>query len=126
MADSRTSGGPKPRHKYDAVPTFRGGIRFDSKAEAEYYDLLVMRCGPGGDVLFFLRQVRIDLPGATRLVIDFLEFHRDGSCHAVDVKGFETETFRLKKRQVEALYPGLVIEVVKMKGGEVESRTPAT
>ena len=45
------------------------------------------------------------LPGQTRLVIDFLEFHSDGSVHFVDTKGVQTETFQLKRRQVEELYP---------------------
>lgn len=33
------------------------------------------------------------------------EFHADGEVLFVNVKGRETEMFRLKKRQVENLYP---------------------
>ena len=51
------------------------------------------------------------MPGQTRLVVDFLEFHADGSVHFVDAKGVQTETFKLKQRQVEDLYP-FDIEVV--------------
>jgi len=98
------------RHKYRAEPTTRGNLRFDSKKEAAYYDDLVLRVD-AGEVLFFLRQTRVDLPGNTRYVVDFLEFHTDGTVHFVDVKGVETEVFRLKKRQVEDLYP-ITIEVV--------------
>ena len=58
-----------------------------------------------------LRQVPIHLPGQTRLVIDFLEFHTDGSVHFVNTRGVQTETFKLKRRQVEDLYP-FDIEVV--------------
>jgi hypothetical protein len=92
-------------HKFSAEPDKRGLIRFDSKLEARYYDRLCERCKPGGDVLFFLRQVPIHLPGGTKLVIDFQEFHHDGTVHFVDTKGMETESFKIKRREVEALYP---------------------
>ena len=91
-------------HKYNAKATVIDGIRFDSAKEGRYYSQLKLRV-QAGDVLFFLRQVPIHLPGQTRLVVDFLEFHSDGTCHLVDVKGMQTEVFRLKKRQAEYLYP---------------------
>ena len=99
------------RHKYNAKPTVVDGIRFDSRREAEYYANLKLR-QKAGDVVMFLRQVPIHLPGGTKLVIDFLEFHEDGSVHWVDVKGVETDVFKIKKREVEAIYP-IEIEVVK-------------
>jgi len=58
-----------------------------------------------GEVVFFLRQVPIHLPGGTKLVIDFLEFWADGSCHFVDVKGRPTPAYKIKKREVEYHYP---------------------
>ena len=85
-------------------------IHFGSAKEGRYYGELKLR-QQAGEVLCFLRQVPIHLPEQTRLVIDFLEFHTDGSAHFVDVKGMATETFKLKKRQVEDLYP-FDIEVV--------------
>lgn len=111
-------GTPKRRSKYGAQPTEADGIRFDSKAEANYYLELKARVA-AGDVAYFLRQVPIHLPGRTRYVVDFLEFLpcTCGGCTCqrhrfVDVKGVQTQTFRLKKRQVEELYP-IEIEVVK-------------
>jgi hypothetical protein len=86
------------------------GIRFDSVKEGRYYQQLKLR-QQAGDVLCFLRQVPIHLPGQTRLVIDFMEFHTGGIVHFVDTKGVQTETFKLKRRQVEELYP-FDIEVV--------------
>lgn len=100
-------------HKYRAKSVELDGIRFDSKAEARYYLALKTRVA-AGDVVTFLRQVPIHLPGSTKLVIDFVEFHADGTTHFVDVKGMETEQFRLKKRQVEELYP-FEIEIVKAR-----------
>lgn len=104
-------GAAKRRSKYAAQPTEVDGIRFDSKAEARYYLELKARRA-AGDVVYFLRQVSIHLPGRTRYVVDFLVFEASGRVRYIDVKGMETQTFRLKKRQVEELYP-IEIEVVK-------------
>jgi len=99
------------RHKYKAVKTEADGIRFDSKIEARYYEQLKLR-QRAGEVVFFLRQVPLHLPGSVRYVVDFQEFHSDGSVHFVDVKGMETKEFKTKKRIVESIYP-ITIEVVK-------------
>ena len=100
------------RHKYNATATTTHGIRFDSKREARYYDQLVLR-KRAGEVLVWLRQVSFHLPGGVRYVVDFLEFHADGTTHFVDVKGYATESFKAKKRMVEMLYAPITIEVVK-------------
>jgi Protein of unknown function (DUF1064) len=99
------------RHKFNAVPKVADGIRFASTKEADYYGRLKMRMRPGGDVLFFLRQVPVHLPGGIRYVVDFLEFHNDGSVHFSDVKGFKTRQYLTKKKQVEAIYPIKIEEV---------------
>ena len=104
--------GYRPRHKFNAVRTLRDGFKFDSKMEARYYDGLKLRCLPGGDVVFFMRQVPFYLPGNVRYVVDFLEFHTDGTVHFVDVKGTETETFKVKKKLVEHHFP-VKIETVQ-------------
>ncbi|HEY4529359.1 MAG TPA: DUF1064 domain-containing protein [Luteimonas sp.] len=97
--------------KYAAQPTEVDGIRFDSKAEARYYQQLKARVA-AGELAYFLRQVPLHLPGRTRYVVDFVEFWADGRVRYVDVKGVETAMFRTKKRQVEALYP-IKIEIEK-------------
>lgn len=99
-------------HKFRAIPTELDGIKFASKAEARYYATLKLRQA-AGEVVFFLRQVPFHLPGGVKYVADFLEFHADGSCHVVDVKGMETAAFKAKRKQVEALYP-VRIEVVNV------------
>ena len=43
---------------------------------------------------------------------DFVVFYEDGRVEYVDVKGRETELFKLKKSVVEAQYP-IKIKVVK-------------
>lgn len=99
------------RHKFHAKPTESDGIKFASKAEARYYEHLKLR-QRAGEVVFFLRQVPIHLPGEVRYVMDFLVFETTGDVRMVDVKGMETEMFKAKKRMVEAMYP-IKIEVVK-------------
>jgi hypothetical protein len=97
-------------HKYHAIRTERDGYKFDSKKEAAYYDELKLRV-KAAEVLTFLRQVPIHLPGGVKFVVDFLEFHADGSVHFVDVKGMETKLFKTKRKLVETLYP-FEIEIV--------------
>lgn len=99
------------RHKFHAKPVERDGIRFDSKGEAKLYDQLKLQ-QKSGEVLFFLRQVPIHLPGGTKLVVDFLVFYLNGTARFLDFKGMETDAFKIKQREVEALYP-IEIELVK-------------
>lgn len=101
MVQSTTAAKP---NKYGAQATVVDGIRFDSKREARYYEQLKLRV-TDGEVRFFLRQVPLHLPGGTRLVIDFLEFLSDGTQRFVDVKGRETPAFKIKRREIEAVYP---------------------
>lgn len=75
-----------------------------------YHRLLFLK--RSGHVLFFLRQVPFHLPGNTKYVCDFQVFNSDGTVCFVDVKGFETTEFKLKKKQVEAIYP-ITIEIIR-------------
>ena len=100
------------RHKYGAVRTEAHGFKFASKAEERFYRFLLAERAAGA-VLFWLMQVPFHLPGGVRYVVDYQIFQADGSIRFVDVKGVETEAFKVKKRVVEATFPGVVIEVVK-------------
>lgn len=102
----------RQKHKFGAVRTEVDGIKFASKAEARYYNALKLR-QKAGEIVFFMRQVPFYLVGGIRYVVDFQEFHSDGTVHFIDVKGMETPEFKMKKKMVEAAYP-VEIEVVKM------------
>ncbi len=102
--------GVRKANKYSAKLTVVDGITFHSQKEARYYSALKLR-KQAGEILMFLRQVPFQLPGNTKYFVDFQEFHSDGSVHFIDVKGQMTEVFKLKKRQVEELYP-VEIEIV--------------
>jgi hypothetical protein len=96
--------------KYGNVHTWRGRIRFDSKREAQAWDVLQLRWRAGELVFPPLRQVPFHLPGGVRFVVDFLyQTKRDGLVHFLDAKGYRTEKYKLKVRQVEDLY-GVLIE----------------
>lgn len=96
-------------HKFGNIPTDVQGIRFQSRKEARYYENLLL-ARRSGDLLFLLRQAIFDLPGGVKYLIDFVEFWKDGEVRFVDVKGFKTPTYRIKKKQVEALFPIKIIE----------------
>lgn len=92
-------------NKYHNHPTTVDGIRFDSKKEARYYEALKIR-KQLGEVSYWLRQVPLHLPGGSKYVVDFVVFYMDDRVpDYVDVKGRETQVFRLKKREVEHHYP---------------------
>ncbi|MEN8236115.1 MAG: DUF1064 domain-containing protein [Pseudomonadota bacterium] len=99
------------KHKFHAKPTNIDGIRFASKLEARYYSKL-KAFQEAGELVFFLRQAPFHLPGNTRYVVDFVEFWKNGDITFTDCKGLETEVYKLKKRQVEELFP-IKINVVK-------------
>lgn len=98
-------------HKFNNKPVLNEGKRYSSKLEYSFkchLDLLKK----AGNVIFYLTQVPIDLPGKTKYICDFQVFYSDGSVKFIDTKGIETPTFSLKKRQVEELYP-FEIQIVK-------------
>jgi hypothetical protein len=85
------------------------GIRFGSKREAAYYSNLLL-ARRSGKLQFFLRQVPLHLPGGVVYRCDFVEFWNDGPPRFVDVKGFKTKEYAIKKKIVEATYPITIIE----------------
>ena len=99
-------------HKYHAKPTEVDGIKFGSRAEARYYSELKLR-QRAGEVVGWLMQVPLRLTGGVIYRMDFLVFLTNGTCEGVEVKGFETPEWKIKKRMVAELYPWLDLAVVK-------------
>ena len=100
------------KSKYKSVRSKTDGINFDSKLEAKYYQHLML-LKKAGDILFFLRQVPFDLPGNVKYRCDFVIFWKNGIIEFVDVKGYQTDTYKLKKKMVQDLYPVEIREVTK-------------
>lgn len=114
------------RHKYGAVPTVVDGHRFDSRAEAHRYGelALMQRAGVIHDLTphprFPLHTLDRDgQPAAIRIgkravvyVADFRYTDATGRIRIEDVKGFDTDTARLKRAIFEANY-GTTVEVIR-------------
>lgn len=111
-AKSTTPTKPKS-NKYRNKVEYRNGWRFDSKAEAKRFDQLEL-LKQGGQVIWFLCQVPIRLPGHTTYRVDFQVLWADGQITFEDVKGVETQEFRMKSRQVLELY-GIEIQLIRGK-----------
>lgn len=111
-----TKGRPRRRNKYGvsaAADRTVDGILFASKAEMKrYVELKALRAC--GHVLYFLRQTPFHLPGGVRYVVDFTVFWVGGAVTFEDVKpsgGYRTSMYKMKKKQVQALYPIDITEV---------------
>lgn len=98
------------KHKFKAKATETDGIKFASKKEAKrYINLKTLK--KAGEIVFFLRQIPFYLPGGVKYVCDFQIFWTNGIITFEDAKGFKTESYKAKKKMVEALYPIEILEV---------------
>lgn len=104
----------KRTNKYNAKKIIVDGIKFDSEAEAQFYAHLKAKKHKG-EIKDFQLQPEYELQpkfknpkGKTILPIkykaDFLVTHKDGTQEVIDVKGFETADFKLKKKMFEYKY----------------------
>lgn len=104
----------KRRNKYNAKKTVVDGIQFDSKDESEFY-LHLKELKKQGKVKDFELQPQFELqPKFTNVLgeniraitykADFLVYYPDQTTEVIDVKGFETDVFKLKKKMFEYKY----------------------
>ena len=98
------------RHKFNAKRCEYSGIKFASKKELKRYQELEL-LQKHGEVIFFLRQVPFHLSGGVKYVCDYLVFWASGDVTIEDVKGMRTPMYKLKKKQVQALYPITITEI---------------
>lgn len=110
----------KRGNKYNNTPQLYNGNRYDSKKEASYAKELDLR-KKAKDIKDWDRQIKCELRVNGYLIanyyLDFRIFHNDGSIEWVEIKGFETEVWRLKRKMFEALLdeisPGSIYTVIK-------------
>ncbi|KZN96474.1 hypothetical protein AZI98_08560 [Aeribacillus pallidus] len=117
--------------KYKSKKVEVDGHVFDSKIEAKYYDQLKWLQN-NKQILFFRLQPRYLLQEAfekdgksyrkIEYIADFEVHHLDGTIEVVDVKGIETEAFKIKRKLFEKKYPHKLslITYVKKYGGWIE------
>ena len=102
-------------NKYGAIKVKLDGYVFDSKLEAARYKFLreLETAGAVSDIEVhppfpcFVEGKKICLYKA-----DFRYKNAQGEEVVEDTKGIQTDVFKLKKKLVEALYPGLEIQVI--------------
>lgn len=101
-------------------PQLKKTITFDSEKERDYYLILKDR-QKRGEIGYIWRQLPIEIqPGFTMpsgekiraitYIADFAYNDLDGIEHIVDVKGYKTEIYKLKKKLLA--YKGIYIEEV--------------
>lgn len=117
---------PSTRSKYNAKKVVIDNIKFDSKAEAAYYQQLKLLKMTGEVVSFdlqpeFILQDSFVKNGkkyhAIKYRADFLVRYKDGHEELIDVKGMLTNEFILKRKLFEMRYMQS-IKCVKLKGGQ--------
>lgn len=95
------------RNKYNAKSTEYNGAVYHLKMEAGYAEELDWRL-KAKEITKWERQVRIPLDVNGKHIcnyyIDFKVYYPDDTTEYVEVKGFETEVWRLKWKLFEALY----------------------
>lgn len=93
------------KNKYGSVKQTYDGYSYHSKAEANYAAELDMRV-KAKDIKSWTRQKKIEFYAYGKHIcnyyVDFVIFHNDGVQEYTEIKGFHTETWRLKRKLMEA------------------------
>jgi hypothetical protein len=112
------------RNKYSNKKVIIDGHKFDSQAEAKHYYFTLKPAVERGEIrnLELQPRVRCEINGkkVCDYIADFRYLHQTKigpkgqiGCQVIeDVKGYKTDIYRLKKKLVEALYPGTVIQEI--------------
>lgn len=104
--------------KYGNKETEYKGVKYHSKKEAEYamlLDTLFKASNSKDRVIDYQIQVPYKIylneKYICKYLADFVVKYADGREEVVDVKGVKTQTYKLKKKLVEAQYNIQIIEV---------------
>lgn len=115
--------------KFNSKKTVIDGITFDSKAESEYYLLLKKKLIKGEIIDLdiqpcFILQEAFEKDGkkyrAIKYIADFEVMYPGERVEIIDIKGFETPEFKIKRKLFENHYPHYsltLLKYVKKYGG---------
>ena len=104
--------------KYKNKKTIVNGIEFDSKVESEYYEyLLEIGCYNVELQPVFLLQDKFEHNGKKYRKIEYKADFRIGNV-VIDVKGKETDVFKLKRKMLLYRYPNIQFYCVKKIKGK--------
>ena len=108
---------PEPKEKKSKYRNKKikiDGHYFDSIKESKCYEELKLRL-KAGDILGFCLQPKFILSNSISYVADFVVWNLDGSSEIIDVKGYLTEIYKLKKKLFKEKYPHLeIIEIYEV------------
>lgn len=94
------------KNKYNAVKQTYGGYNYDSRLESNYAADLDLRL-KAGEFKSWDRQKTMRLEAYGKHIcnyrIDFVITHHDDTLEYVEVKGFETDVWRIKWKLFEAM-----------------------
>ena len=103
-------------NKYHSKNTMYNGYNYDSKLEASYaieLDWLIK----AKQVTSFERQHKIDIlvnsVHICNYFIDFKVFYPDGHIEFVEIKGVETDVWKIKWKLAQAIYPDYRFVLIK-------------
>jgi hypothetical protein len=117
--------------KYNNKKVEFNGIKFDSQMECDYYIYILEMCEEGIIEEFECQPEFVLQEGFTKRGLKFLPIKykadfevwlADGTNYVIDIKGFETADFKIKKKMFEKRYPQelKLITYSKIDGGWIE------
>jgi hypothetical protein len=99
-------------HKYHAQPGYLDGIYFDSQAEMERYgELRILKIAK--IIIGFKVHPKYKISSKKYYEADFEVTYPDGHKEVEDVKGVETQAFKLKEDLFRERYPDLILKIIK-------------
>jgi len=109
-------------NKYGAKKSTYNGYNYDSKFESQIAQDLDLRL-KAGDIKEVKKQVKIDLQAygkhITNYFIDFVIVLNDGTNEYIEVKGYETDVWKMKWKMFEAKInqeePQATLTVIKQR-----------
>jgi len=102
-------------NKYHAIRTTLNGRTYASRAEAAWSAFYQNELSLGR-LKALEYQPMIELlprPNRVKYVADFKLTHLDGSEEYIDVKGVETDVFKLKKKMLAYFHPEIKLTIVR-------------
>ena len=117
------------KRKYRNRKTEHDGIIFDSQLERDYY-LVLKEKAKAGEIKSFSLQPEFELIPSFRkdgktfrktiYKADFKVILNDGTEEILDVKGVETDVFKIKRKLLELQNPFINFYLIKRKHGKWE------
>jgi len=95
------------KNKFNAKSCIYNGRTYHSRAEANYAAELDLK-KKAGDIADWKPQIRVPLivygKKIATYILDFEITHHDGSKELIEVKGFQTNLWRIKWKLFQAIY----------------------